>query len=146
MIYYQANILETIHNDIDRLFAINESEVLYYTGVWTDDDYDSKERFAWNTNETEFTFINKPCPKLNIGQDIASEYIPFHEVFGVTLLYKLADRGIDSEKIISLFPQLYEFYCSDKKLTGINEEYMTLAETWRRKVERWVDKYEGRRE
>ena len=93
-----------IENDLEKLLAVEENDVFYFTGGWKHYRYNRGKK----TNIKKFIDISSDYRKED--EYYFYEYWDSTEVFNIEILYALFDRGVDLKILESYIPQLFELY------------------------------------
>ena len=120
-IFYKDNTLEIIENNLDRLISINPADVVYFEGAW--DLYKIRRHRRATKSTSDHSWEHGSTQSLT---DVC--------VFGIGMLHRLPELGINISVVGSLIPQLYKKYEQQEKARGCELEFKRY---WDEAIKSW---------
>ena len=125
-ILYKDNRLEFINNDIERLYAIDAAEILYFEGIW---------RYATNNVAQRNFVILSTWPDNQHSEYIKKNPTDFN-ILHITMLRELAKLKINKKVIDSVQRKLYHQYKLEAQSAGFMS-YIYFMKRWCSCIRKW---------
>ena len=125
-IFYNNYTLETIEDDLQRLCSINESDVLFFVGVWERAEYED-DGFGF---ECGYNLLTSAYPENQYEACQTSNR--FYNLYS-NLLGGLLSSGVELDIVESLIPKLYKVYQAQALAEGFRE----FEIVWKGYLDEW---------